>query len=262
MTNLQWDYYIDFCDRFKRKICEWNEHAKILMNVQSAAIDFFENAKYELQTPIVYNTALDEITKNDDIKLIVIGDNPGKDEQLLQNQKYLVGQAGKLGNNFFAKNSELQIDFRKNVIILNKTPIHSAKTNHLKRFSSFDKTNSALIEDLLKETQLWMAKETALLHKNLLNESKSKDFPQLWLVGYSELKEKGIFTEYKNALKNEYLENGKFEESWENVFVFQHFSMNRFSIDLNNYKKENENLQLKECLKKLGKNHKEEIFIN
>ena len=35
-------YYIDFCDRFKRKICEWNEHAKILMNVQSAAIDFFE----------------------------------------------------------------------------------------------------------------------------------------------------------------------------------------------------------------------------
>jgi hypothetical protein len=98
------------------------------------------------------------------------------------------------------------------------------------------------------------------LHKNLLNESKSKDFPQLWLVGYSELKEKGIFTEYKNALKNEYLENGKFEESWENVFVFQHFSMNRFSIDLNNYKKENENLQLKECLKKLGKNHKEEIF--
>ena len=47
-----------------------------------------------MQTPIVYNTALDEITKNDDIKLIVIGDNPGKDEQLLQNQKYLVGQAG------------------------------------------------------------------------------------------------------------------------------------------------------------------------
>lgn len=260
MTNLQWDYYIDFCDRFKRKICEWNEHAKILMNVQSAAIDFFENAKYELQTPIVYNTALDEITKNDDIKLIVIGDNPGKDEQLLQNQKYLVGQAGKLGNNFFAKNSELQIDFRKNVIILNKTPIHSAKTNHLKRFSSFDKTNSALIEDLLKETQLWMAKETAILHKNLLNESKSKDFPQLWLVGYSELKEKGIFTDYKNELKKQYQTSEESKNAWNNVFVYQHFSMNRFSIDLKEFSTENKNLDLKTQLKTLGKKHKDEIF--
>ena len=257
MTNLQWDYYIDFCDRFKRKICEWNEHAKILMNVQSAAIDFFENAKYELQTPIVYNTALDEITKNDDIKLIVIGDNPGKDEQLLKNQKYLVGQAGKLGNSFFKNHDELGIDFRKNVIILNKTPIHSAKTNQLKKFATF---GGKEIENLIKETQIWMAQETAKLHQKLLQGSENKDFPQLWLVGYSELKEKGIFTDYKNELKKQYQTSEEAKNAWDNVFVYQHFSMNRFSIDLKEFSTENKNLDLKTQLKTLGKKHKDEIF--
>ena len=189
MTIFQWEYFYNFCNSFKNKVTEWNNQAKSLIVVQNKAKDFFNNVDYELQTPIVYNTALDEITQNDEIKLIVIGDNPGKDEQLAKNQKYLVGQAGKLGNSFFKNHEELGINFRKNVIILNKTPIHSAKTNHLKKFASF---GGKEIEDLIKETQIWMAQETAKLHQNLLKVSENKDFPQLWLVGYSELKEKGI----------------------------------------------------------------------
>lgn len=257
MTIFQWEYFNNFCNSFKNKVTEWNNQAKSLIVVQNKAKDFFNNVDYELQTPIVYNTALDEITQNDEIKLIVIGDNPGKDEQLAKNQKYLVGQAGKLGNNFFKNHEELGINFRKNVIILNKTPIHSAKTNHLKKFASF---GGKEIEDLIKETQIWMAQETAKLHQNLLKVSENKDFPQLWLVGYSELKEKGIFTDYKNELKKQYQTSEEGKNAWNNVFVYQHFSMNRFSIDLKEFSTENKNLDLKTQLKTLGKKHKDEIF--
>lgn len=257
MTIFQWEYFNNFCNSFKNKVTEWNNQAKSLIVVQNKAKDFFNNVDYELQTPIVYNTALDEITQNDEIKLIVIGDNPGKDEQLTKNQKYLVGQAGKLGNNFFKNHDELGINFRKNVIILNKTPIHSAKTNHLKKFASF---GGKEIEDLIKETQIWMAQETAKLHQNLLKVSENKDFPQLWLVGYSELKEKGIFTDYKNELKKQYQTSEESKNAWDNVFVYQHFSMNRFSIDLKEFSTENKNLDLKTQLKTLGKKHKDEIF--
>ena len=257
MTNFQWECFNKFCTTFKDMVTQWNNQAKSLIIVQEKAMDFFKNVDYELQTPIVYNTALDEITQNDEIKLIVIGDNPGKDEQLAKNQKYLVGQAGKLGNNFFKNHEELGIDFRKNVIILNKTPIHSAKTNQLKKFATF---GGKEIEDLLKETQIWMAQETAKLHQMLLQGSENKDFPQLWLVGYSELKEKGIFTDYKNELKKQYQTSEEAKNAWDNVFVYQHFSMNRFSIDLKEFSTENKNLDLKTQLKTLGKKHKDEIF--
>lgn len=257
MTNFQWECFNKFCTTFKDMVTQWNNQAKSLIIVQEKAMDFFKNVDYELQTPIVYNTALDEITQNDEIKLIVIGDNPGKDEQLIKNQKYLVGQAGKLGNSFFKNHDELGIDFRKNVIILNKTPIHSAKTNQLKKFATF---GGKEIEDLLKQTQIWMAQETAKLHQKLLQGSENKDYPQLWLVGYSELKEKGIFTDYKNELKKQYQTSEEAKNAWDNVFVYQHFSMNRFSIDLKEFSTENKNLDLKTQLKTLGKKHKDEIF--
>lgn len=257
MTNFQWECFNKFRNTFKDMVTQWNNQAKSLIIVQEKAMEFFKNVDYELQTPIVYNTALDEITQKDEIKLIVIGDNPGKDEQLTKNQKYLVGQAGKLGNSFFKNHDELGIDFRKNVIILNKTPIHSAKTNQLKKFATF---GGKEIENLIKETQIWMAQETAKLHQNLLKGSENKDFPQLWLVGYSELKEKGIFTDYKNELKKQYQTSEEAKNAWDNVFVYQHFSMNRFSIDLKEFSTENKNLDLKTQLKTLGKKHKDEIF--
>lgn len=257
MTNFQWECFNKFRNTFKDMVTQWNNQAKSLIFVQEKAMEFFKNVDYELQTPIVYNTALDEIIQNDEIKLIVIGDNPGKDEQLTKNQKYLVGHAGKLGNSFFKNHDELGIDFRKNVIILNKTPIHSAKTNQLKKFATF---GGKEIENLIKETQIWMAQETAKLHQNLLKGSENKDYPQLWLVGYSELKEKGIFTDYKNELKRQYKTSEEAKNAWDNVFVYQHFSMNRFSIDLKEFSTENKNLDLKTQLKTLGKKHKDEIF--
>lgn len=249
MTQQEWDAFEQFRNSFKTQINTWNSLANQLIPLQMQAAQK-DTPPYPIQNPIVYNTALDSITKDDSIKLIVIGDNPGKDEQLNHNQKYLVGQAGKIANGFFLRHPELNIDFRKNVIILNKTPIHSAKTNHLKYML---KNGSPEVNELITESQLWMAEQTAILH--------SKLNAQLWLVGYSELKEKKIFTPYRNKLRETYkLQNQ--ENSWNKVFVFQHFSMNRFSIDLNAFQDKNKHLSLQESIEQIGIIHKNEIFQN
>ena len=248
MTVLEWEVFCNFRNQYKKLCNDWENQfgneLKILQK-QAAASD---TPEYSIEHTVVYNKSLDEITAQSEIKLIVIGDNPGKDEQLDKNQKYLVGQAGKLGDSFFKNNPELKIDFRKNVIILNKTPVHTAKTKHLKYLL----TNGSFgVKKLIKESQLWMARKTAELVSKLPNVS-------LWIVGYSELKDKGLFLGYRNELKRSLVElpNGCYER----LLVFQHFSMNRFSIDLKEYKSKNPLLTTDSLLKELGNFHKREIF--
>ena len=89
------------------------------------------------------------------------------------------------------------------------------------------------------------------------NAEAGKPVPELWLVGYSELKPKGLFKEYRETLKASYSEN---KAVWEKVFVYQHFSMNRFTIDLGDFMKKNEQLGLKESLERLGHLHRDDIF--
>ncbi len=205
---------------------------------------------YPLETTIVYNTALDAVQPEDEIHLIITSDNPGKDEQLAANQKYLVGQAGKLCNRFFSLNPSLGIDFRKNAIVLNKTPIHSARTNHLRLFL---KQGGEPFKDLFEKTERFMARETLRL-------SAALSCP-LWIVGYSELSKGGVFAVYADELNAACAadETGFFKE---NLFLFQHFSMNRFFIDLRdaNYLKGFESRPLLERLKTLGKAHRREIL--
>lgn len=274
MNNEEWQIICKFRENFKKKIEEWVNFCKKnqidLIKLQKNAAEKTKTPAYSFETPIVYNSDLEKITKDDEIALIVIGDNPGKEEQLLKNCKYLCGQAGKLAEGFFRKNTELGIDFRKNVIILNKTPVHSAKTAQL---SLMMKEGGEKVEQLILESQLWMAEETAKLHKALNkavdgdnasgvektsgeNKSSEKQISsgvELWLVGYSELKNGGFFVPYKNKLLDSY----KDDEAWDKVYVFQHFSMNRFMIDLNEYRK---GRGLKEEIHELGKLHKSEIF--
>lgn len=259
MTEQQWKIFCDFKEELKQQIQVWSDLAPELGELQKAAAEAAKTPEYPFETTVVYNRALDEITPKDDIRLIVIGDNPGKDEQLKKNNKYLVGQAGKIAEGYFRKNPCLNVDFRKNVIILNKTPIHSAKTNQLKTIA---KQGGKKIADLIEESQIWMAQRTAKLHVDLCNASDSmENQAELWLVGYSELKEKGIFGSYRRVLKSTYLELSP--ATWEKVFVFQHFSMNRFPIDLNEYiRTENKEAQpLELTIRELGLKHKTEIFV-
>ena len=278
MTDSQWKAFCDFKKIFIEKIDEWNKRCPQLQVLQEAAAKAANTPSYSFETPIVYNRDLDRFTRDDDIKLIVIGDNPGKDEQLLKNNKYLVGQAGKIADGFFKRNPELGVDFRKNVIILNKTPVHSAKTNQLKHII---KNGGVQVAALIQESQLWMAEQTAKLHSALCSGASGGGVaPELWLVGYAELKGKGIFIPYRDKLKESYgvctagtdlagtngtagtdlLVSGAY--AWSKVYVFQHFSMNRFTIDLGELTEEHswDSLSLIDRIHKAGDLHKSEIF--
>ncbi len=291
MTETQWQFFTDFKNSFKEQCCQWNAaFAAELEPLQKAAASK-DTPEYAVETGVVYNHALDEVTKDTDIKLIVIGDNPGKDEQLQRNQRYLVGQAGKIAAGFFSRNPELAIDFRKNTIILNKTPVHTAKTAHLRYLL---KNGCSEITHLIQESQLWMAQKTAQLHqvlcsapgsggKNASDKNASSDEIkdgagwadcQLWLVGYAELKGRGLFLDYRNQLAKSYgielTGEGQVDSApqgflpqWNQVMVFQHFSMNRFTIDLADKLDEgkiNSQLPLQEQLAVLGAFHRQEIF--
>lgn len=261
MNKAQWKVFSNFKEQFKEMVNLWTDNNPELIDILKQVVAVSKSPAYPIETPVVYNKALDDISENDNIKIIVIGDNPGKDEQFIKNNKYLVGQAGKIAEGYFRRNPELGIDFRKNVIILNKTPVHSGKTALLKYVA---KIGGEKISKLIEESQLWMAEKTVKLHCDLYNSAdvESGDFlPELWLVGYSELKEKGIFSKYRECLKKSYFSIS--EDVWNKVFVFQHFSMNRFSIDLSKYisnNSEREKLTLIENIHQLGRLHKKEIF--
>ena len=259
MTDNQWKIFCDFKNDLKKMVTKWQELFPNLKDLQKQAAIIAKTPDYPFETPIVYNLALEEISKNDEIKLIVIGDNPGKDEQLAKNNKYLVGQAGKIAEGFFNRNENLGIDFRKNVIILNKTPIHSAKTSQLKTIA---RLGGEKISEFIKESQIWMAKRTAQLHIEMNNQILQENQTELWLVGYSELKEKGLFLNYRDELKKYYSVDDKSKSNWQKVFVYQHFSMNRFTIDLKNYiEKKIDNCKIdREILHELGQIHRTEIF--
>ena len=253
MNQQQWKDFYQFREEF-REICQkWtDEFSEILKPLQKISANQDKVPEYKIENSIVYNTALDEITEQDEIKLIVIGDNPGKNEQLEINRKYLVGQSGKIAEGFFKKNPILKTDFRKNVIILNKTPIHTAKTKEL----LFLANQNEKLKNLLTESQIWMAKKTVELHIAL--------DCKMWLVGYAEVKEKGIFKEYRNTLFSEYQKSQESKNAYQKFFVFQHFSMNRFLIDLNEFTKNlpesEKNISLESRLEKLGSLHKNQIF--
>ena len=281
MNGKQWKIFDGFRQEFKAQIELWQAELEkasaldLLIKLQKDSQKAGHTPEYAVETPIVYNTALDKITQEDQIKLIAIGDNPGKNEQLAANRAYLVGQAGKLGAKFFSDSPEFGIDFRKNVIILNKTPLHSPKTKDLAYIINEAKKTlqGEAICRVLRESQIWMAQKTAELHQSLFEAAQTEDEkPGLWLIGYGELKKAGVFEAYKQTLCEKYAEfcanNGSASTSdsgngirrTDSFLVFQHFSMNRFSIDLKQFQAENQSLSLKSALAALGKKHRKEIF--
>ena len=157
-----------------------------------------------------------------------------------------MGQAGKVADNFFKRHPELGIDFRRETIILNKTPLHTAKT---KQIGALLKKTGDDFSVLLAETQRRLACRTALLQKKI-------GCP-LWLVGYGELRKKALFTVYADELKKQYSENLSAMHEVP-LFVFQHFSMNCFSNDLKKHFDTTKTLQ--ENIQTLGLAHRKEIL--
>ena len=95
------------------------------------------------------------------------------------------------------------------MIILNKTPLHSPKTKDLAYIISEAKKlqQGGVICRVLRESQVWMAQKTAELHQSLFEAAQTEDEkPNLWLIGYGELKKAGIFEAYKQRLCEKYAE--------------------------------------------------------
>ena len=247
MTDEQWDFFCRFKTEFK-DFCEKHPfNSDVLLTELQKQIATENNVPpYPLETNVVYNGDLEKLTRESCVKIILVADNPGKNEQRAENRRYLIGQAGKLAEKFFRENSELQVDFRQNVIILNKSPLHTAKTALLKKLlRKFEqKTGSKRLEQFFIDSQIFMAKAAFDLQQVF----KAK----LFIVGYGELGAKKIFEAYWSTLKENY------KNCDEDVWCFQHFSMNRFSIDLKqNYCDE---YSLQENLQMLGTKHRKEIF--
>lgn len=189
MRETQWKAFSEFRDAFKKKIADWQ--------TAYPKVEF------------VYNTDLDKITDDNLIKFILVVDNPGKKEKELS--RYLVGPAGQACRKFFKIELDYDdVEFSHSVIVLNKTPIYTAKTTDL------NKIPKAIVE----ATQTWMAEQIAKLNQTLKSE--------LWIIGKSELGKGGLFASFFTILQTNCI--GK-EGSY--IKVFKHFSHNGFTNDYN-----------------------------
>ncbi len=114
--------------------------------------------KVSTEISVVGNKSFNEIDVND-VRYIIVGDNPGKTEK--EKGKYLIGDSGQKLRTFFEVHQFVE-DFRKNVVVFNKTPLYSNTTKELKK--ERDKLKST---NYYFELQKEMAKIVFRAHKVL-----------------------------------------------------------------------------------------------
>lgn len=217
MTTAEWEGFCAAREHFRALCAELSKSLPELRIEQERLVAERGGAYYTIDTPVVYNTALDDISRNDAPALILVADNPGRREQSSALRRYLVGPSGKIAEHFFAREQSLNFDLRKNVIILNKTPIHTPRTVELRSISGPPSIHNAVIDSQKKMAHLLSEFYTALR------------IP-VWVIGYSEMRKNGIFAAYTAELAA-LVGHGKINA--DDVFFYRHFSMNQFSIDLN-----------------------------
>jgi hypothetical protein len=258
MTDAAWKGFAAAREHYRLKIEELRKSSSGLKKAQQKIVRGRDGPAYVVETPIVYNGALDEIDKDSEIKLILVADNPGRREQAAENRRYLVGPSGKIAENFFRENIKFGIDFRKNILILNKTPVHTPRTAELKELC---RIGGARLTKMIAQSQRYMAELLLEFHRALSRDKKTasrvKDAsPGVWIIGYSEMKKRGIFETYTEALKDLYAKERPLRE---NIFLFRHFSMNQFTIDL--HKRERPDEDITDALKRIGAAYRERILL-
>jgi hypothetical protein len=196
---------------FRTFTAQLEKDAAFLRPLQQRIIDEDYSGKYTVKRGVVFNESLDDISAKTRIDIILVGDNPGRREQ--ETGRYLIGPSGKLAENFFRTHPLLDISFRENVLILNKTPLHTPRTADLKKLITLGGDAAAR---LVMESQ---ARMVSVLKQFFIALSPVK----IWVIGYSEMKNGGVFEPYTASLFNEL--------PHDSLFFFRHFSMNQFSID-------------------------------
>ena len=215
MTPKAFSRYKAIRDEFRDRTAGWSVALPGLADAQRRlAADRGEDG-YDIETPIVYNRALDDIVPESRIAWVVVADNPGKREQEAAMNRYLVGRSGMVAERFFAR--ELGVDFRREVAIINKTPVHTPKTAQLRTLGRMYPEARAVID----ESQRFMASMVPALQACF--------GARVWVMGLSELRPKGIFQPWMNALAEAYEGD---EAGMSEVYGFNHFSMGSFATDL------------------------------
>jgi hypothetical protein len=162
-----------------------------------------------------------------------------------------VGQSGKLAEGWFKR--ELGIDFRREVIILNKTPIHTPKTAELGLLARGSILHRERIEALLADSQAAMADLAWRLYRALRDCGEE---PILWISGLGELRRGGLFEIYRDELSRRMAKGP--QELRSGVWAFNHFSMNQFAVELKRKARPGEDL-MKE-LGRVGAENRERVF--
>jgi hypothetical protein len=122
----------------------------------------------------------------------------------------------------------------------------------LRRLGTLCKQGSYALETALDDSQRLMARLLLEFHRALSPEN-SPALP-VWITGYSEMKKGGIFETYTNELKAIYggtsLGNA--------LFLYRHFSMNQFTIDLRQQSAKGE--PLNKTLRRIGTAYREKLL--
>jgi len=245
MTGIAWNAFSETRDELKTWVNELDRSLPNLRAAQQALVDSRPSASFTIETPVVYNAALDDLGPDSEPRLILVADNPGRREQAAMNRRYLVGPSGKLADGFFRAHPELGIDFYRNVLILNKTPIHTPRTAELRELMRLGGPDVA---KAITDSQRRMAD---LIHRFHLALGSA----QLWIIGYSELGKGKLFETFSDALANAYGADAGSAGAADNIYLFRHFSMNQFSADIRKRTLEGESCG--EALQRIGSYYRE-----
>ncbi len=232
MTDAAWAAFSAAREDYRAAVARIAEALPSLRAAQQRLVDEREGGSFPVETPVVYNGALDDVRAEDDIGIILVADNPGRREQAAENRRYLVGPSGKLADGFFKAHPGLGVDFRRNVVILNKTPIHTPRTAELRELGRIGGQD---IERAIADTQADMVRLIRSFHR-AVNIGRSEPV-QLWIIGYSEMGKRKLFEPFTRELDAAYRNSGDGDGFGSDVLrasvlLFRHFSMNQFSVDI------------------------------
>jgi hypothetical protein len=245
MNKKTWEAFTATREHYRKIVKALSRSLPGLQSFQQALVDRRPGPSYTVETPVLYNLALDEVTPKDAIRLILIADNPGRREQMAENRRYLVGPSGKIAEKFFREHTELDIDFRKNVLILNKTPVHTPRTIELRELC---RLGGPAVTEAIAASQQAMAELLLEFHRILAP-------TPVWITGYSEMRKGGIFEPYTETLKKLYTTRPALRKG---LLLYRHFSMNQFTIDLRQKALPGE--KPVESLERIGRTYRERIL--
>jgi len=224
--------YLKIVDAFEKKVKLWQKNCPDLLDsIVDINLGEEKRTKYEVINSLVFNNDLRKIGKSGP-KYILVADNPGMDEQ--KDSRYLIGLSGKMARNFFLNNGLVE-DFEKEVAVLNKSCLHTHSTKDLKKLKEYSEIST--------DSQSYMADMLVDIQK-LFN-------CDVWVIGCSEMKRKGIFETYLERLRFRY--SGDAKDLKKKVFFYPHFSYGNFNRNLNVVLKDEPELEIKDALSKAGK---------